>query len=494
MRFEGNAAMADLLTQDKLLNKDFLRWRELAINGIGLEIAPTRVAIEEIVLAKPYARFIIGPDRTTNVQQLFATPESDGPAKEPASQKPEAAKPTQPQQPAPVQIGLVRLADGSLHFADFSFKPVIDTGIFALNGTVKGLSSKELSKADVSMAGKVDKYAPVAIRGTINPLTSDAFTDLAVLFKNVELTTVSPYSTKFAGHPIIKGKISLDLHYKLNKKILEAENKVVINQLTLGDKIEGPDATSLPVKLVVALLKDRNGVIDIDLPVRGDLNDPDFKYGKALFGVLANLLSKAVTAPFNLIAGLAGGNTDELSVVEFHAGSSSLLPAQEGHLKTVAKALMERPELRLEIAGTADTETDRAALTEHKLNRDLVALKAGSAKPAAGAETGSDDFAGFPEAEQTKLTKALYLKRFGKLPESRTGGVPTQILRERLLENTVIDEEELRLLAHGRGKTIQDFLIAQGGIDPEHIFLLGAKLDAQDKDGTVASKLTLNAE
>jgi hypothetical protein len=486
--------VADLLTQDKLLNKDFLKWKELAINGIGLEVDPARVAIAEIVLTKPYARFIIGPDRTTNVQQLFTTSESEGSANAPASVKPTEGKPNQPQQSTSVQIGLVRLTDGSVHFADFALKPAIDTGIFALNGTVKGLSSKELSKADVSMTGKVDKHAPMAIQGTINPLTSDAFTDLAVLFKNVELTTVSPYSTKFAGYPIIKGKISLDLHYKLNKKILEAENKVVIHQLTLGDKVEGPDATSLPVKLAVALLKDRNGVIDIDLPVRGDLNDPDFRYGKALLGVLVNLLSKAVTAPFNLIAGLAGGNTDELSVVEFQAGSSDLTQAQEGHLKTIAKALVERPELRLEIAGSADAEADRAALTEHKLNRDLVSLQADRAKPTTGPAPGNDDFAGLTEAEQTKLTKALYLKRFGKLPESRTGRVPTQILRERLLENTLIDEEELRLLAQGRGKTIHDFLIAQGGVDPEHIFLLDAKLDAQAKDGIVASKLMLNAE
>jgi hypothetical protein len=183
-----------------------------------------------------------------------------------------------------------------------------------------------------------------------------------------------------------------------------------------------------------------------------------------------------------------------LSVVEFQAGSSELTTDQEGHLKTVAKALMERPELRLEIAGSADAEVDRAALTEHKLNRDLVALKTGNAKPTAGTATGSDDFTGLPRDEQTKLTKALYVKRFGKLPESQAGPVPTQALRDRLIENTVIDEDELRLLAQGRGKTIQDFLIAQGGIDPEHVFLLDAKLDAQAKDGTVASKLNLNTQ
>jgi hypothetical protein len=464
-------------------------------------VDPTKVTIAEIVLTRPYMRFIIGPDRSTNVQQVLTGPEPGTQAAEPSKSQPAPAKPVS-QQPVPVRIGLIRLIDGSTHFADFSLKPVIDTGIFGLNGTIKGLSSNELSKADVSIEGKVDKYAPVAIKGTINPLTGDAFTDIGVSFKNVELTTVSPYAAKFAGYPISKGKITLDLRYKLNKKLLEAENNVVIEQLTLGDKIEGPDATSLPVKLAIALLKDRKGVIDIDLPVRGDLNDPDFKYGRVLLGVLMNLLTKAVTSPFNLVAGLVGGSAEELSVVEFPAGTRGLATAEESKLKTLAKALDERPGLRLDVTGAADPEADRVALAELRLNRELLALKTpetpGAGKPAAG----ESDFNRLPASEQTDLIKSLYLKRYGKLPEFQAAPgqadkpvpVSTQELKNRLLGDILIDDSELRLLGQDRAKRIQEYLITQGGILPERVYLLDVKLDAKARDGTVSSNLSLNSE
>jgi hypothetical protein len=342
----------------------------------------------------------------------------------------------------------------------------------------------------------------VAIKGTINPLTGDAFTDIGVSFKNVELTTVSPYAAKFAGYPISKGKITLDLRYKLNKKLLEAENNVVIEQLTLGDKIEGPDATSLPVKLAIALLKDRKGVIDIDLPVRGDLNDPDFKYGRVLLGVLMNLLTKAVTSPFNLVAGLVGGSAEELSVVEFPAGTRGLATAEESKLKTLAKALDERPGLRLDVTGAADPEADRVALAELRLNRELLALKTpetpGAGKPAAG----ESDFNRLPASEQTDLIKSLYLKRYGKLPEFQAApgqadkpvSVSTQQLKNRLIGDITIDDSELRLLGQDRAKRIQEYLITQGGILPERVYLLDVKLDAKARDGTVSSNLSLNSE
>jgi len=500
MRFDGTAGVTELLTQDKLLNKDFLRWSDLALNSFTLEIDPTRVSIAEIVTVRPYFRFIIGPDRTTNVQQIFTKPDLDSGIAEspplPSDSTNPSAQPT-----VPVQIGAIRLVDGSTHFADFSLKPVIDTGIFGLHGTIKGLSSKERSKADVSLDGKVDKYAPVAIKGKINPLTSDAFSDVAVSFKNVELTTVSPYSTKFAGYPITKGKISVDLRYKLSKNVLEAENKVVIDQLTLGEKTESPDATSLPVKLAIALLKDRNGVIDIDLPVRGDLNSPDFKYGRVLLDVLVNLITKAVLSPFNLVAGLVGGSGEELSVVEFPVGTDTLTSVSEGKLTSLAKALTERPGLRVEIAGAADGEVDRAALAEMKLNQDLIAFRDADLKPTGKPTPENGAISRLSETEQAALVKALYLKKFGKLPESlptpgqtdKPAPVSIQTLKDRLLSDITIGEGEIRLLGQERARRIQDYLVTQGSIPPERIYLLDIKVDAQARDGSVSSNLSLNA-
>ena len=505
LRFKGRVGVKELLTQDKLLNKDFLRWNDLAVNGLEFDVEPTRVKISEIVTRKPYLRFIIGPDRTTNIQAILASQDSAPTTAENPSPPTEPVKQQSAAESIPVEIGAIRISDGSAHFADFALRPVVDTGIFGLNGTIKSLSSKELSKADVSLEGKVDKYAPVLIKGQINPLTSDAFTDVTMSVKNVELTTVSPYSTKFAGYPIIKGKISLDLQYKLSQKVLEAENKVVINQLTLGEKIDGPDATSLPVKLAIALLQDSHGVIDIDLPVRGDLNNPDFHYGQLVWQVLVNLITKAVTAPFNLIAGLVGGSGEELNTVPFPLGSSELTPDSEANLNTLAKALADRPGLHLEVTGVGDPRADGLALAEAKLREELLLLKRQSVKTTGKPGPETADVAGFSDSEEAALVETLYVKKFGALPAppvptdsqpstaEKPGTVPVAELKARLLNDIKVDEGQIRLLAQDRAKRIQDFFVTQGGVAPERVFLLDTVIDASASGDSVPCKLGLNA-
>jgi hypothetical protein len=209
----------------------------------------------------------------------------------------------------------------------------------------------------------VGKVAPLKIAGTINPLTEDAFTDLTITLGGMDLTAESPYSGKYVGYRLSKGKLSLDLKYKVSQKQLEAENKVVVDQLTFGEKVDSPDATSLPVPLAVALLKDRKGRIDIDLPIRGDLKDPDFKYGKVVISTLLNLLTKIVASPFTLMGKLipGGGNEEDLQFIAFDPGSATVPDQEVKKFEALAKGLEERPGLRLEIAGTADPELDRAA-------------------------------------------------------------------------------------------------------------------------------------
>ena len=505
LRFKGRVGVTELLTQDKLLNKDFLKWHELAVNGLELDVEPTRVKIAEIVTKKPYLRFIIGQDRTTNIQAILASQDSTQATTENPSPPTESVKQQSAAEAVPVEIGAIRIIDGSAHFADFALRPVVDTGIFGLNGTIKGLSSKELTKGDVSVEGKMDKYAPVLIKGQINPLTSDAFTDVVMSVKNVELTTVSPYSTKFAGYPITKGKISLDLQYKLSHKVLQAENKVVINQLTLGEKVDSPDATSLPVKLAIALLQDRNGVIDMDLPVRGDLNNPDFHYGQLVWQVLGNLITKAVTAPFNLIAGLVGGSGEELNTVAFPVGSSELAATSEANLNSIAKALADRPGLRLEITGAGDPRADGPALAEAKLREELLLLKRQIVETASKRGPEAAYVAGLTDSEEAALVETLYTKKFGALPSppvpkdsprptaEMPKAIPVAELKARLLSEIKVDEGQIRLLAQDRAKRIQDFVVTQGGIAPERVFLLDTVIDASASGDSVPCKLGLNA-
>ena len=486
IRFHGDASVSQLATVDTELNKDLVNWASLHVNRIDVALPTDHISVGEVIAGKPYADIIISSDRELNIRTVLAKPGRPGssPAASPAPVKAAQAS----SRPPLITIGSVKIKNGSAHFADFSVQPVVDTGIYGLKGTITGLSSEAQTRGHVSLEGEVDKYAPVTIAGDLNPLSHDTFTDLGVSFKNVELTTLSPYSTKFAGYPIVKGKLSMDLHYKLEHRQLEATNEVVIDQLTLGDKVESPSATSLPVKLAIALLKDRHGRININLPVKGDLNNPEFEYGKLIWNVLTNLLTKVVTSPFSLMAKLVGGSGDELSEVPFPVGSAEIPADKRPRLTALAKSLEERPALQLEVTGIADPDADGAALKEAKLQRELEALQqsTGTHARTPQAEGGADD---------AGLLKALYVKTFGRLPEPTQPNqpLPPEQLRERLLARFSVEEAELRLLAQERGKQIQHFLISEAGLSAERVFLLDVNLTAHAKNGTVASKLNLTA-
>lgn len=485
IRFGGDANVARLSIVDSQLDKPLIKWEDLHATRIDLALPDQHAVIGDVRATKLFADVVISADRQVNIRTAFAKPKpvqtSEGEA------TPPPAETAAPSHSLPIKIGTVTIVDGSAHFADFSVKPIVDTGIYGLKGSIKGLSSQEQARAQVSLRGQVDKYAPVTITGQINPLSHHTFTDLKVSFKNVELTTLSPYSTKFAGYPIVKGKLSMDMRYLLDRQQLDADNNVVIDQLTLGDKIESPDATSLPVKFAIALLKDRHGRINIDLPIKGDLNNPEFHYGKLIWNVLTNLLTKAVASPFTLMAKLVGGSSDELSEVPFPVGSAEMPVGKIDRLKALAQSLEERPALQLEVSGVADPTADGAALSEAKLNKELDGLRE-AAK--AGQSSRNTD-----EADDARLLQALYVKKFGGLPKQSDDKVPvpSDQLKARLLEAFPVDEGELRLLAQERAKQIRQSLIEEGAIEAERIFLRDVKLTGRANNGVVISQLGLTA-
>jgi len=264
----------------------------------------------------------------------------------------------------PITVDTIRIEEGAADFSDLFIKPNFAADIRNLRGRVKGLSSTPEKRADVLLEGEVNKYSPVKISGQINPLTKEKYGDLALSFKNFDLSSTSPYAGKFAGYKIEKGKLSLNLKYKVSGDDFSGENGIVIEQLTLGERVESPDATELPVGLAVALLKDSNGNIELDVPVEGDLNDPHFDYGKVVSDAMSKIITNIVSSPFAALGSLVGGSADELSYIEFEFGSATLRPEQIEKLDKLAKALQERPGLRLEITGRADKEDDRSVLTE----------------------------------------------------------------------------------------------------------------------------------
>jgi uncharacterized protein involved in outer membrane biogenesis len=507
VRFDGSAGITQLKTKETVLNQDLIKWDALLVNGVSVEVEPTKVKIGEVVLQKPFARAVLASDGSMNVTKLVVEPSSNGAsgaAPPSGATSMEATKPTTGTSfgpSPPIRIDQVRIIDGTVQFADLSISPPVNTGLQALTGTIKGLSSANLSKADVAVEAKVGGSAPLKVSGKINPLSEEAYTDLIVLAKSIELTTASPYAGKYAGHPITKGQLSLDLQYKLSKKLLEAENKVLVDQLTLGTRTNSPDATSLPVPLVVGLLKDRQGRIDIDLPVRGNLDDPDFKYGRAVLKVLVNLLTKVALSPFSALGKLVSGASEEdLKGVRFAVGSTVLAPDEEKKLVALAKALEDRPGLRVDVTGRADPMADRLGLADGKLRREVQQMRLAELKAEGRPVPTSVEAVEVSEADVARLLKQLYVKKFGQEPTAGSGekAVPDQtvtpaMMKEKLRAAMTVEESELQLLAQERAGHIKDFLLKQGSLPNERVFLTEVKLEANVENDLVPSVMSLSA-
>ena len=488
MTFQGNLGVKSLAIADRDQGAPVASWKQFQVRQIALAVDPTSITIEEVGLDQPTVHLVIYPDGQVNLNKLL--PDAAETGSPPAAERPEAQPKKGP--PPSIIIKTVKLLKGTATFQDDSISPPVQTGLYDLTGTVKGLSSKQLAKADVNLSGKIDKVAPMKIAGTINPLTEEAFTDLTIKFDNVDLTAATPYSGKYAGYPIRKGKLFLDLIYRVSQKQLEAENKVAVDQLTFGEKTDSPDATSLPVPLAVALLKDRNGRIDIDLPIRGDLNDPDFKYGKVVISTLLNLLTKLVASPFTLMGKLipGGGNAEDLQYVAFEPGSAALTPAELQKIDALMKGLEERPGLRLEIIGTADPMRDRQVLAQQQLQEQL---RSKWRQERGGAKEGD-----FPPAEEEGLIKELFDQLRSQQPaQPQKPDTPPQTptleeMRRQLVASITVEDGLLRTLARTRAEHVHAQLVGEGKLVEERVFLTEVDVAATGHE-KVRSRLNITA-
>ncbi len=425
---QGEAAVSDLHSIDNLLHQDFVKWERLQARGIDFRSVPQRLHVRELLARAPYARVVVGGDRILNLTHILNPPGKARIQIQTEGQSAVAALGPPPD----IAIGVVRIEKAAANFADFWIKPNFAVGLLDLDGSIKGLSSRAGSRAQVDLHGMVDRYAPAVIGGEINPLAASAYSDLSMTFRNMDLTTVTPYSGQFAGYQIRKGKLSIELSYKIQDRKLDAGHHVVIDQLELGDRVDSPDATSLPVRLAVALLKDRRGVIDVQLPVTGSLDDPQFRLSPLVWKALFNLVSKAATAPFALLGGLIDGSDEQINQIVFAPGSATPDAASQARLETLRKALLERPGLELEVPAAWSPEQDRPAL----IRRQLALRPPPTGDPAAA------DPLPAPEVSDAELTE----------------------------------------LGKARAAAVQDALFAHGGIDPARVFITNgaaASADAQ---------------
>ncbi|SDR29992.1 Uncharacterized protein involved in outer membrane biogenesis [Pseudomonas moorei] len=489
----GRAQVDQLHTLDTLKTRDFLKWQQVMVEGLNYQHGDS-LSIDKINLMQPYVRFMINDDRTTNIDDLLIPQPADSGAR-PAAAKPAASK----DKPLGIHIGGIAINDGSANFADFSLTPNFATAIQQLNGQIGTIDSRQAKPASVDVKGKVDRYAPVTIKGAVNPFDPMASLDIATSFKRVELTTLTPYSGKFAGYRIRKGRLNLDLHYLITKGQLKAENKVVVEQLQLGEKVDSPDAVSLPLKLAIALLKDVDGKISIELPVTGDLNNPQFSIMPIVWQTLRNLIVKAAAAPFKLIGGLvSGGGSEDLGSVSFAPGSSDLSKDAEAALVKLSNALKERPALRLEIEGTAAQSSDGPLIAEQRLEREYqynyykMLQRRGDKVPAQAS------MLVVPDNEKGALLEGIYRTRLKTQPPAEWKDLGkeerTAKMRADVIKFWSTSDVLLRQLGQDRASSIKDYLVDKGQLADDRVYFIDAQLGEAEKDGKVVTPLHLDAE
>jgi hypothetical protein len=381
-----------------------------------------------------------------------------------------------------IKIGTVTLQGGRIDFSDQSLKPEYSVKLTEIGGRVSGLSSEETTLADMELRGKLNDYAPLEITGKINPLKEDLHVDLKVRFKDMDLSPMTPYSGKYVGYTIEKGKLSFDLQYLIVKKKLDSKNHIFLDQFTLGDKVESPQATKLPVKLAIALLKDRKGEIKLDIPVSGTLDDPKFSVWGIILKILVNLIAKAATSPFSLLGAIIGGG-EELSYVEFEYGSFAVAESNGKKLEAIVKALHDRPSIKMDIEGHVDVEKDREGLKQYVFNKKLKAQKLNEMVKKGQPALPVDDVK-IEKQEYDQYLKLAYKEEKFPKPRNVLGiakDIPGPEMEKLILTHIEVKEGDLRNLASQRAMKVKEAILKSQQVEPERIFILEPKTLAPEK-------------
>jgi hypothetical protein len=521
--WDGEFSANEFRAIDAASGDDFLRWSALALPSVKVDWKPDRVAdslieIGQVAFVDFYARIILGPDGRLNLSRVLVDPDDPDRARSltaaPASGSPAAAARARPSGEGPttadrerevttgaapdlrrddgarsatiagaggprptVRVGTVRIASGNVAFTDLFIRPNYSANLTQLVGSIGAIASDQTAPSDVLITGRVDDDTPLEITGLVNPLSPRSFIELRAVARGFDLPKLSPYSGRWAGYAIEKGKLTADVRYRIDGTQLSAENRLTINQLTFGDKVESPDATSLPVRFAVSLLKDRNGNIDLDLPISGTVTDPQFSVGGLLWKAIGNLVVKVVTSPFTFLASLAGGDAAaELSHVEFPPGGATLDDEDRKRLDALAQALEQRPGLSVEIAGFGDPRSDRDAMQRERLERTLKSAKLAAMRRAnPGAELPSLAELALEEAERPALLVQAWVD--AKLDAGTAGKAPAPEEIERLLlERAAVATEEVRQVAQQRAQVARDYLRDRRGITNDRLYLLAPRV------------------
>jgi len=503
LQASGTLSAGDLLLNEAETGERFLAWKALSADGVDFSLGPDRLAIKELRLLEPGAKIVIFEDKSVNLAKVLKT---DQRADSEAPQGKSAAS------PFPLSVERIRVEKGVVDFADLSLVLPFATQIQDFGGAATGVSSDPKSRTSLKFEGQVGEFGQANVDGSLAPFDPKGFTDITVAFRNVAMTPLSPYSATFAGRKIASGKLNLDLQYKVENSEMLGDNKVVLRQFTLGEKVESPDAMDLPLDLAIALLTDSEGKIDVAVPVRGNIDSPEFSYGQVIGQAIGKMITKIVTAPFRALGAAFGGGDESMDAVLFEPGQAELAPPEKEKLKNLAEALAKRPQLKLTAHGAFDPAIDGVAIKDRNLRLALaeqldVQLAPGedpgpvdydSAKTQRalekiaaerGGEKAVDEFQAAFEKSAGRKAKRVNpaLALLGQASEDRDF---YRALFDQLVETAPKPEAELQALGEQRAAAMVQALTTAGGLDASRV-AAGRPEPAQAKDKTVPAKLEL---
>ncbi|BAX60608.1 DUF748 domain-containing protein [Burkholderia stabilis] len=514
--YRGDVALVDVRMLDKATSDPFAGWRSLALSNLkaNYDEKGTDVDAARVTFSNFYGRVLLDAQGRLNLKDVVA--KQSGPAQsltrdaskgEPVPLSPQAAPApapavaqaasaasapavvkaaTPPQNPVRMHFGQLVLQSGRVTYTDNFIKPNYTANLVAINGTVGAFGTDSTTSAPVDVAANLAGNGPISIKGSVNPLIEKPALDLTATAHDIELTNLTPYSAKYAGYPITKGKLNVDLHYQLANDQLSANNHIFIDQLTFGDRVENDTATKLPVKLAISLLKNTRGQIDVNLPVSGSLSNPEFSVGGLIWHAVLNLIAKAVTSPFTLLANAFGGGGEDLGYVEFAPGTYDLTDAQQKKLDTVVKMLTEKASIRLDLIGRVDPAKDTPGLRDAYVERLVRQQKL---KDVIGQGESIDPMSvKVDQAEYSKYLTRAYKAADFKKPRNLVGlqkTLPDADMKQALADHAPADDNALRALAQQRAQAVRQYL--EGKIDSSRVFVVAPKLDAkgiEDKGAT----------
>lgn len=476
LNIDGTLKVEEFFLHDSRDNSTIASFSKADLKLFSFESLSNSLLIDEAHLDSFYLDAIIDENKSINLSKLLKP-------KEQLSQK--IADDTNS---TAFNFKLLKLQveKGSANFADYSLPLDFKTSIHDLYGTVYALSNKSGEVAYVDIKGEVDEYGATKLNGSFELSNIRSYMDIDFNFRNLELSSLSGYSAQFAGYKIAKGKLFLDLKYGIKDSFLNSNNSVTIKNIELGDEIEDENITKLPLGFAIALLENSDGLITIDMPIEGDIDKPDFKYGTIMLKAFSNLIVKAVTSPFTFLGKLFGVDPDMLKGVDFEAGEASILPPEREKLDNLTNILLRKPKLTLAIEPSYDKDLDLEALKAKKLKQRVLELSKQEHPTSEILEQIYLQLGGNIDSLKNELVK--------KMQKGFSGVEYQKELYSKCVDMQSILGDELRDLAQKRAFVIREYLVVSNKMNPDKITIQETQILNKANEKYVVSELKIEVK